>query len=118
MLIKVLRSKIHRARVTATHLEYEGSITIDEDLLDAAGLVEGAAVLVANLSNGSRQETYVMKGERGSGIVQHERRLGPPGRPRRHRHHPGLCVLTPEELAGHKPRKVDVNEKNQIVRGP
>jgi aspartate 1-decarboxylase len=118
MLIKVLRSKIHRARVTDTHLEYEGSITIDETLMDGAGLIEGEGVLVANLNNGSRQETYVMKGKRGSGIIRlngASARLAAPG---------DLVIimsfayLTPEEAKGHKPRKVIVNEKNRIVRGP
>jgi aspartate 1-decarboxylase len=117
MLIKVLNAKIHRARVTAAHLEYEGSITIDEDLLDAVGLVEGVAVLVSNLNNGSRQETYVLKGERGSGVVclnGASARLAAPG---------DLIIImsfayvTPQELAGHKPRKILVNEQNQIVRG-
>ena len=117
MLIKVLKSKIHRARITGTHLEYEGSITIDPALIEAAGLAEGEAVLVANLSNGTRQETYVMKGRRGSGTVRlngASARLGAPG---------DLVIimafayLSPVELAGHKPRKVVVNERNRIVRG-
>ena len=118
MLIKVLRSKIHRARVTETHLEYEGSITIDEDLLDAAGLVEGSAVLVANLNNGSRQETYVMRGDRGSGIVclnGASARLASPGDLVIIM---GFAYVTPEELAKHKPRKVVANAENRIIRGP
>jgi len=117
MLIKVLRSKIHRARVTDTHLEYEGSITIDADLLDAAGLVEGEAVLVANLANGSRQETYVMKGDRASGVIRlngASARLAAPG---------DLIIimsfayLDPKELPAHQPRKVLVDERNRMVRG-
>jgi aspartate 1-decarboxylase len=118
MMIKVLHSKIHRARVTGTHLEYEGSITIDGNLVDAAGMVEDQAVMVVNLNNGSRQETYVMRGERGSGIVclnGASARLAAPG---------DLVIvmtfayLTPDEVAGHKARKVIVNEQNQIIRGP
>ena len=118
MLIKVLKSKIHRARITGTHLEYEGSITIDQNLLDAAGLAEGEAVLVANLNNGSRQETYVMKGRRGSGIVRlngASARLAAPGDLVIIM---GFAYLEPQELAAHKPRKVVVNAKNRIVRGP
>ncbi len=69
MLIKVLRTKIHRAKVTAADLDYVGSITIDRDLMDAVGLVEGEFVLVANLANGTRHETYVIPGEAGSGEI-------------------------------------------------
>jgi len=111
MLIKVLRSKIHRARVTETNLEYEGSITIDEDLMDAA-------VLVANLSNGSRQETYAMKGPRASGTVclnGASARLAAPGD---RIIIMGFAYLEPGELARHKPRKVLVDDRNRITRGP
>jgi aspartate 1-decarboxylase len=66
MRIVVLKSKLHTACVTGAHLEYEGSIVIDRDLLDAAGIREWEKVLVANLDNGNRYETYVMAGARGS----------------------------------------------------
>jgi aspartate 1-decarboxylase len=69
MLRKILRAKIHRATVTAAALDYVGSITIDRDLMDAAGLAEWECVLVANLANGTRHETYVIAGERGSGTI-------------------------------------------------
>jgi len=69
MLISVLKSKIHRATVTASELEYEGSITIDTDLINAANLVAGEKVLVVNLNNGARVETYVLAGEAGSGTI-------------------------------------------------
>jgi len=65
----VLRSKIHRATVTEANLEYVGSITIDRDLLDKTGLIEGEKVLVTSLTSGSRLETYVMAGETGSGVI-------------------------------------------------
>ena len=65
MFIKVLRAKIHRATTTAADLDYVGSITIDRELMDAVGLVEGECVLVANLANGTRHETYVIPGEPG-----------------------------------------------------
>jgi len=116
MLIKVLRSKIHRVRATATHLEYEGSITIDEALLDAAGLEEGMAVLVANVNNGSRQETYVMKGKRGSGIIQMNGASARMVAPGDILIILGFAYVTPEELKTHKARKVYVDEKNKIVR--
>ena len=65
----MLRSKIHRATVTETRLDYEGSITIDSDLIDAVGIWPGEKVLVADVNNGSRLETYVIAGEKGSGII-------------------------------------------------
>jgi len=64
-----MRSKLHRLTITQADLNYVGSITIDEDLLDAAGLVEGEKVQVVNVNNGERIETYTIVGERGSGVV-------------------------------------------------
>ncbi len=69
MLITILKSKIHRAVVTEAELNYVGSITVDEDLMDAAGIYEYEKVQVVNISNGSRIETYVIAGERKSGII-------------------------------------------------
>ena len=69
MQIEVLKSKIHRVAVTQADLNYRGSITIDEDLMDAAGLIEGERVYIYNINNGERFDTYVIKGERGSGKI-------------------------------------------------
>ena len=69
MNIQVLKSKIHRLTVTQAELHYIGSITLDENLMDAANLIENEKVQVLNINNGERIETYVIKGERGSGIV-------------------------------------------------
>lgn len=69
MLIEVLKSKIHKASITGANLNYIGSITIDEDLMDAANLIENEKVHVLNLNNGERLVTYVIKGERGSGEI-------------------------------------------------
>lgn len=69
MRIEVLKSKIHRVKITEAELHYVGSISIDEDLMDAANLIEGEKVQVVNLNNGERLETYVIKGGRGSGTV-------------------------------------------------
>lgn len=69
MLIHRLKSKIHQATVTEANLHYVGSITIDEDLMDAANLMEGECVQVVNNNNGERLETYVITGERGSGKI-------------------------------------------------
>lgn len=69
MMIQRFKSKIHRATITEANLNYVGSITIDEDLMDAANLIEGERVQVVNNNNGERLETYVIKGERGSGLI-------------------------------------------------
>lgn len=69
MLLEVLKSKIHRVTVTEAELNYIGSITLDPDLMDAADMIEGEKVQVVNVNNGARLETYIIKGERGSGTV-------------------------------------------------
>ena len=69
MQIEVLKSKIHRVHVTESNLDYVGSITIDEDLMDAANIIQGEKVQVVNKNNGERLETYVIKGKRGSGVI-------------------------------------------------
>jgi aspartate 1-decarboxylase len=79
--IEVLKSKIHRAKITQAELHYVGSISIDEDLMDAANLIEGEKVTVVNINNGERLETYVIKGERGSGMVCMNGRGDRPARP-------------------------------------
>lgn len=69
MLIEVLKSKLHCVKVTEANLNYMGSITIDEDLMDAAGMIAGEKVQIVNNNNGERFETYIIKGERGSGCI-------------------------------------------------
>ena len=69
MVIEVLKSKIHRVRVTQAELNYVGSITIDEDLMDAANILANEKVQIVNNNNGARFETYVIKGERGTGTI-------------------------------------------------
>ena len=69
MLIELLKSKIHRVTVTEANLSYVGSITIDQDLIDAANILPGEKVQIVNNNNGARLETYVIAGERGSGVV-------------------------------------------------
>lgn len=114
MLIEVLKSKIHRARVTEANLQYAGSITIDERLMEAANLVVGEKVQVVNLHNGERFETYVIKGKRNSGVIclnGPAARLGQVG---------DLVIIlayaqmSPEEAKKFHPRIVQVNEKNRL----
>ncbi|NOZ46300.1 MAG: aspartate 1-decarboxylase [Chlorobi bacterium] len=69
MNIEVVKSKIHMVKITESNLQYVGSITIDEDLMNAADIIENEKVQVVNLNNGERLETYVIKGERGSGMI-------------------------------------------------
>ncbi len=69
MLVQIFKSKIHRVKVTGAELNYIGSITIDADLVDAAGMIEGEKVQIVNVNNGERIETYIIKGKRGSGEI-------------------------------------------------
>ncbi|MBP7554338.1 MAG: aspartate 1-decarboxylase [Spirochaetes bacterium] len=114
MLVTMMKSKIHRATVTEAVLEYEGSITIDRDLLDKANMFENEKVQVLNMNNGSRLETYIIDGERGSGIIclnGPAARLGYPG--------DEVVVIaygimTEEEAKKHKPLIVKVDKKNRL----
>ncbi len=69
MNIEVVKSKIHRVTITEANLQYVGSITVDENLMDAANIIEGEKVQIVNINNGERLETYVIRGERGSGEI-------------------------------------------------
>ena len=69
MFIEVVKSKIHKVTVTDANLQYVGSITIDEDLMDAANIIENEKVQIVNINNGERLETYVIKGERNTGMI-------------------------------------------------
>jgi aspartate 1-decarboxylase len=116
MLRKMLRAKIHRATVTDANLEYVGSLTIDRDLMDAAGIAEWEAVLVSDLNNGSRHETYAIAGPRGSGIICANGAAA-------HLVKPGdkvivMCfgLLNEQEIQGHRPRIVLVDEQNRLSK--
>ncbi len=109
------RSKIHRATVTHADLEYEGSVTIDEDLMDAAGIWEYEAIHVWNVTRGTRLQTYALKGQRGSGIVCINGAAA-------HLNKPGDTVilatfaeLEESEARSFKPTVVLVNTQNRIV---
>lgn len=116
MLIEMLKGKIHRATVMQAELNYVGSITVDQQLLDAAGILEYEKVQVVDVDNGSRLETYAIAGERGSGLICLN---GAAAR----------CVsvgdkviimayaqMTGEEAKAHRPAVVFVDEKNRPVR--
>ncbi len=116
MMITMLKGKIHRATVVQAELDYVGSITVDEDLLDAAGIFEYERVSIVDINNGQRFETYTIAGERGSGLICLN---GAAAR----------CVqvndkiiimayaeLLPEEVKKHKPKVVFVDDDNHVAR--
>ena len=115
MLLRILKAKLHLATVTHAELHYHGSITIDRDLMDAVGLLPYEQVLIANTANGTRGETYVIPGERGSGVIQMNgglARLAMPG--------DRIIILAfafceQKELPGFHPRVAILDEKNRIV---
>ena len=92
MEVTMLKGKIHRVKVRQAELDYVGSITIDEDLMDAAGILEYEKVQIVDIDNGSRFETYTIAGERGSGMICPERRGRPLRERRRSHHYHGLRV--------------------------
>ncbi|ODP28118.1 aspartate 1-decarboxylase [Paenibacillus sp. PK4536] len=111
----MMKSKIHRATVTEANLNYVGSITIDEDLMDAADLLENEKVQIVNNNNGARLETYVIVGERGSGVVclnGAAARLVQPGDTVIII---SYAMMSAEELATHRPTVVFVDETNKAV---
>ena len=110
------KSKIHRAVLTGADVHYEGSVTIDRDLMEAADLVEYERVQVVNVNNGARLETYVIEGPRGSGALQLNgaaARLGVVGD---HVIVISYAEYDESELAAHQPRKVFVDERNRVKR--
>jgi len=115
MLVKLLKSKLHRGRVTETRLHYPGSIEIDQALMETSGILPYESVLVANLNNGSRLETYAVPAEAGSGkivVLGAAAQLAEPG---------DIVIImafsfcTPDEAAEHKPRVLVLDEKNNVV---
>ncbi len=117
MLLKILKSKLHRARVTDARLHYPGSIEIDENLMEKAGILPYEAVLVADLNNGNRLETYAVPAERGSRKVVILGAAAQLMQPKDIVIIMGFCHCTPEEAAGHKPKVVVLDEDNKIVSG-
>jgi aspartate 1-decarboxylase len=111
----VMNSKIHRATVTEADVNYIGSITIDSDLIDAANIVEWEKIEVLNITNGSRLQTYVIRGQKGSGEICINGAAA-------HLVHPGDLVILvtyksieEQDLEGHSPNIIHVNSLNQII---
>jgi len=114
MFRTMLGGKIHRATVTEADLNYVGSITIDQDLLDAAGILVNEKVAIVNNNNGERFETYTIPGERGSGRRRPPSRPPPPPPQQRNPAHMSYVMLSEPEIAAHEPKVVLVDEHNKI----
>ncbi|MFF0541789.1 aspartate 1-decarboxylase [Nocardia thailandica] len=115
MLRTMMKSKIHRATVTHADLHYVGSVTVDQDLLDAADLLEGEQVCIVDIDNGARLETYVIAGERGSGVIGINGAAA-------HLVHPGDLVILiaygqmdEREVREYDPKVVFVDDRNRPV---
>jgi len=114
MLVYLLKSKIHRARVTGASLNYEGSLTIAEDLMEKVGLLPYERILCGNIANGERFETYAIKGKRGSGVIELNggvARLGNIG--------DQITIMSFSEVAASearnwKPRVIVLGERNKV----
>ncbi len=114
MHIEVLKSKIHRATITDANLHYIGSIGIDEDLIEAAGLIPNEKVHVLNVNNGERLETYVIKAPRGSGKITLNGAAARKGQPGDIVVIVSYCFLELEEAKKHEPVIVFPDEKNKL----
>jgi aspartate 1-decarboxylase len=112
----MLSGKIHRATVTGTHLDYEGSIAIDRKLIHAAGLLPGELVHIVNVTNGSRIETYVIEAKAGSGTISLNGAAARRGQPGDLIIILSYAMCDAEEARRIKPRVVVVDERNRIVR--
>ena len=116
MHLTLLKSKIHRAAVTAASLHYEGSLTIALDLAERVGLLPYEKILVSNMSNGARFETYVIYGKSGSGEIQLNGATAHLGKIGDRLTIMNFAQFTPQEAVGHKPRVVLLNEQNEVLR--
>lgn len=115
MFITALKGKIHRATVTQAQLNYVGSITIDEDLLETAGILEYEKVHVATINNGSRFETYAIAGKRGSGMICLNGAAARMAAPKDKIIIMAYASMSPDELKTHPPKVVFVNDENKIT---
>ena len=115
MLIKVLRAKLHRARVTEANVDYVGSITLDPDIYEHVGLLPGEAVLVADITNGQRFETYVLRGARGSRTVCVNGAAARLVRPGDVLIVMGFGYVTLDEAAALGPRIAVLDDRNEII---
>lgn len=116
MTIQMLKGKIHRAVVVQAELNYVGSITVDPELMEAAGILEYEKVQIVDVENGSRFETYTIAGKPGSGMICLNGAAARMVREDDHIIIMSYCDVTPEEAKEHKPKVVFVDENNHIKR--
>ncbi|MED3689246.1 aspartate 1-decarboxylase [Peribacillus butanolivorans] len=115
MFRTMMNGKIHRARVTEANLNYVGSITIDEDIIDAVGILPNEKVAIVNNNNGARLETYVIAGARGSGVVCLNGAAARLVQPDDIVIIISYVMVAEDKLSGHQPKVAIMNENNQIV---
>ena len=115
MELRLLKSKIHRAAVTGASVDYEGSLTISSDLAELVALLEYEKILVGNLTNGERFETYAIYGEPGRGIIELNGATAHLGKIGDRITIMSFARYTPEEATLHKPRIAILNEKNEVA---
>lgn len=116
MMLTMLKGKIHRATVTQAELNYVGSITVDADLLDAAGILEYEAVQIVNINNGNRFMTYTIAGERGSGVICLNGAAARQAQTGDRIIIMAYANMTQEEASEFKPNVILVDEKNKITK--
>lgn len=116
MQLTLLKSKIHRAAVTGASLHYEGSLTIAADLAERVGLLPYEKILVGNMANGARFETYVIYGVAGGGEIQLNGATAHLGKIGDRLTIMNFAQFSPQEAVGHKPRVILLNERNEVVR--
>ena len=116
MTVTMLKGKIHRAVVQQAELDYVGSITVDPELMEAAGIFEYEKVQIVDVENGSRFETYTIEGERGSGMICLNGAAARMVQTGDHIIIMCYCDMTPEEAKNHKPKVVFVDGENHIAR--
>lgn len=115
MQLQILKAKLHMAAVTETELHYHGSVTIDRDLMDAVGLLAYEKVLIANCENGSRAESYVIEGPRGSKVVKMNGALAHLANVNDRLIILAFATMTPHEAESFEPQVAILNEKNEII---
>ena len=118
MTLKILKSKLHQATVTAGHLTYHGSLTLDPELMEAVGLLPYEAILVSNLATGLRGETYVIPGQRGQRAVELNGAMARLGTTGDRIIIMAFALLDPSEVPEHRPRVAILDRSNEIVEMP
>jgi aspartate 1-decarboxylase len=115
MFLRVLKAKLHLAKVTRTDVNYHGSVTIDEDLMDAVGLLPFEQVLIGNCDNGARGETYVLRGKRGSGAIELNGAMAHLAAPGHRIIIMSFAFVRPRRARRMKPQVAILNDSNQII---